>query len=471
MSLAYPATVSGFRLDKYEVTVGRFRQFVSAVVAGWLPAEGSGKHAHLNNGQGLANSSSSGGYETGWETLWGNLPAALQDWTPYLQNQPSTWTSSVGANENAPLSDVTWYAAYAFCIWDGGFLPSEAEWNYAASGGAEQRVYPWSSPPDSTALDCTYAHFGGCADSTTVLSPMLSVGAAPNVVGSESPKGDGKWGQADLAGNVYEWTLDDGAPSYVDPCIDCAEMTAAPPCCWNPVERGGSFLDDAVGVLTSSRFDGTGAAEPDLIIGFRCARSPALPACPAGKVYLSGSCAPCPSDETVCTGFCVNEQTDPNHCGACDTFCPLGAICQSGSCVCPGEGVLCGNTCVDDQTNPSNCGGCSSPCPTGATCQAGACVCPKGDTAANGVCCPTGKTGCTGVCVDEQIDPSHCGSCATVCPTGASCASGICSCLPGESACSGACVNEQTDPDFCGACDNSCPGSAPFCRGGVCAPN
>ncbi len=64
---ADPATVSGFRLDKYEVTVGRFRQFVKAWNggAGWTPPPGSGKHAHLNGGQGLANSGSPGTYEPG----------------------------------------------------------------------------------------------------------------------------------------------------------------------------------------------------------------------------------------------------------------------------------------------------------------------------------------------------------------------------------------------------------------------
>ena len=65
---ADPATVSGFRLDKYLVTVGRFRQFVEAWNggAGYLPAAGSGKHTHLNGGQGLANSGAAGTYETGW---------------------------------------------------------------------------------------------------------------------------------------------------------------------------------------------------------------------------------------------------------------------------------------------------------------------------------------------------------------------------------------------------------------------
>jgi formylglycine-generating enzyme required for sulfatase activity len=50
---ADPATVSSFLLDKYEVTVGRFRQFVSAWKGGWTPSAGSGKHVHLNGGKGL----------------------------------------------------------------------------------------------------------------------------------------------------------------------------------------------------------------------------------------------------------------------------------------------------------------------------------------------------------------------------------------------------------------------------------
>lgn len=43
---------------KYLITVGRFRQFVNAWFAGWRPAAGSGKHSHLNGGEGLANSAS-----------------------------------------------------------------------------------------------------------------------------------------------------------------------------------------------------------------------------------------------------------------------------------------------------------------------------------------------------------------------------------------------------------------------------
>jgi formylglycine-generating enzyme required for sulfatase activity len=65
---ANPATISDFRLDKYEVTVGRFRKFVDAWVGGWRPSAGAGKHTHLNGGAGLVNTA--GGNEPGWNATW-----------------------------------------------------------------------------------------------------------------------------------------------------------------------------------------------------------------------------------------------------------------------------------------------------------------------------------------------------------------------------------------------------------------
>src|SRR5690349_16170040 len=47
---ATPSTLSSFRLDKYTVTVGRFRQFVEAWYDGWRPDAGAGRHGHLNGG-------------------------------------------------------------------------------------------------------------------------------------------------------------------------------------------------------------------------------------------------------------------------------------------------------------------------------------------------------------------------------------------------------------------------------------
>jgi formylglycine-generating enzyme required for sulfatase activity len=154
---------------------------------------------------------------------------------------------------------LDWYEAYAFCIWDGGFLPSESEWNYAAAGGSDQRAYPWSPafPPGSTSIDCTTANYDGCPTGVV------------HAVGSESPAGDGKWGQSDLAGNVWEWNLDWGDSSYVTPCADCANLTAAD----YRVIRGASFGNTPDVLLVSFRNSDPTEYRGDLV-GVRCARTP-----------------------------------------------------------------------------------------------------------------------------------------------------------------------------------------------------
>jgi formylglycine-generating enzyme len=294
-----PASVSSFRLDKYEVTVGRFRQFVAAVVGGWLPPAGGGKHTHLNSGQGVADSSAPGSYETGWNAGWNNnLPGSAVGWSTTLAcggYGGDTWMSSVGANESLPIGCVNWYQAYAFCIWDGGFLPTEAEWNYAAAGGNEQRAYPWSNPATDQTIDCSYANYDvpwPYGTTKVFCSPSFNLDTHNFLswnVGVHAPKGDGKWGHSDLAGNVVEWSLDWFAP-YVRPCNDCAFVSSASQPVTVRVQRGGSYLSPpsgqqstaqgsngvtAVGssVLTSSRI----ANEPskgESMFGIRCARTP-----------------------------------------------------------------------------------------------------------------------------------------------------------------------------------------------------
>jgi formylglycine-generating enzyme len=264
-STASPATVSTFALDKYEITVGRFRQFVVAWDSGWTPPAGAGKHSYLNGGSGLANSGVAGTYEAGWNTEWTSaLATTASVWTTNLSCGASwqTWTPSPGANENLPIDCVTGYEAYAFCIWDNGFLPSEAEWNYAAAGGGAsdgQRVYPWSSPSTSLTIDCSYSNYSACGD-------------APNAVGSESPKGDGKWGQADLAGNVWEWALDWDA-AYANPCTDCAYLTSVGSSD-NGIYRGGSGTDQPGEQLVSFRGAQAPPSNRYFNIGARCARVP-----------------------------------------------------------------------------------------------------------------------------------------------------------------------------------------------------
>ena len=117
--------MSTFKLDKYEVAVGRFRQLVAAWTNGWLPAPGSGKHSYLNGGQGLVNRGLLAVppevvYETGWVS---SDDAYIQPTNANLTCQESfnAWTDTPGSQKDLPLACVTWQEAYAFCIWDGGF--------------------------------------------------------------------------------------------------------------------------------------------------------------------------------------------------------------------------------------------------------------------------------------------------------------------------------------------------------------
>lgn len=242
------ATLSDFRLDRFEITVGRFRNFVAAWDAGYRPAAGAGKHAHLRDGQGLA--MSDGGYETGWDPSWEALAQNAADWHALL----AAWDGARDI-ETTPISPINWYASYAFCIWDGGFLPSDSELNYAASGGSEQRVYPWSNPPTSPVIDCSFANYSSL--DMTGHPPYGYCGGNGYggllPVGSVSPKGDGKYGQADLGGNVWEWTLDWLNPN-VPTCFDCTTTKLTASTGWNEykVFRDGACDRDSSLIVSSS---------------------------------------------------------------------------------------------------------------------------------------------------------------------------------------------------------------------------
>jgi formylglycine-generating enzyme required for sulfatase activity len=171
----------------------------------------------------------------------------------------ATWTDNPGANETRPVNSVSWYVAFAYCASMGGRLPTEAEWNYAAAGGSEQRVYPFTGALDETKasyfVDGTKQCFG---DGVNGCSPADII-----VVGSK-PAGAGKYGQFDLAGNLSEWTLDGFAAAYATPCADCANLDGT----MGRVTRGGSYTNDMGGVATTVRSHST---MQSVTVGFRCA--------------------------------------------------------------------------------------------------------------------------------------------------------------------------------------------------------
>jgi formylglycine-generating enzyme required for sulfatase activity len=239
----YTATVSDFRLDTYEISVGRFRQFFAAY-PGSRPAPGSG--ANPNNPD-----------DTGWDPAWDtSLPADQAALDADVQTCGATLGTWTAGSDSLPMNCITWFEAYAFCIWDGGRLPTEAEWNYAAAGGDQQRHYPWSNPFDSEDID----------DSLAVYEPSPTAA----VVGSRSPQGDARWGQADMAGNVWEWAQDwYRGGGYPDHCINCADLTDYS----IRVIRGGDFYTGPINLLTSERLYHA-PGQPDFGVGARCARRP-----------------------------------------------------------------------------------------------------------------------------------------------------------------------------------------------------
>lgn len=95
--------------------------------------------------------------------------------------------------ENHPVTNVSWYAAMAYAQWAGKRLPSEAEWEKAARGGLIGQQYPWGDT-----LDPDMAYFGKDVGNT------YSVGQYP----------PNNYGIHDIAGNVWEWCLDEYALNF-----------------------------------------------------------------------------------------------------------------------------------------------------------------------------------------------------------------------------------------------------------------
>lgn len=281
-SAKYPATVGPFVLDTFEVTAGRFRAWVDATngnLRASAPAEGAGAHPKIKN--------------SGWRTEWNKyLPStraevdrmfgpeetdggfmacqygtniddsgALTWWTADLEKKvkdrnkgkPSVLSENTkDALDRKPVNCVPWHALFAFCVWDGGRLPTDAEFGFATAGGNEQRPFPWGKVDDKDlahiadrndlSLVPTYEYgqkyatarlydktlgpnvfednysftYGGKtmerSDNATHVAPV-----------GRKPLGNGKWGHADLAGGMFEWLLDEG-PIRPGQCNDCANV-------------------------------------------------------------------------------------------------------------------------------------------------------------------------------------------------------------------------------------------------------
>lgn len=171
--------VRDFYLDKYELTVGRVRAWADAGRP--VPSDGTplGHDA--------------AGREVRWKGTWSAMTEdALQGWARY-----DTWR---GGQVDLPKNFIDWYTSAAVCAFAGGRLPDDAEWHYAAVGGDENRPFPWGreeQTPERAVYNCM-----GDGNQSCSLKDILPVGSRP--------LGAGRWGNMDLVGSMFEWTMDGG---------------------------------------------------------------------------------------------------------------------------------------------------------------------------------------------------------------------------------------------------------------------
>jgi sulfatase modifying factor 1 len=240
------ALVPSFFMDRYEVTVGRVRAAIDR-----------GFHA---------------------VTIFAN-DQTISSTNGETDLTVCTWSHAPIGREDMPVTCVDPATARAFCRFDGGDLPLEVQWEYAAamSDRPARTPFPWGDgdgqPP--ACADAVYSRgdmngFYECAMAGFPFGPA-SVASADHEGGDRSIG----LGIVDLAGNVSEWTAD----AFASPAANCwAEAPIELPSCAvagvDSAGRGGSWPFSWTELTTVTR--GETYSPPDqqqsTTIGFRCVR-------------------------------------------------------------------------------------------------------------------------------------------------------------------------------------------------------
>jgi len=237
--------LDSFWIDQTEVTNEMFAKFVEST-SYVTDAEKAG---------------SSNDFRTTEQTIiWEKVKGLAWD-------HPQGKNSNVAGIQDHPVVHVSWNDANAYCSWAGRRLPTEAEWEKAASWShlvREKYRYPWGNRFDETRLNfcdmnCSYDY----------ATKNLDDGYAETSPVGSFPGGASPYGALDMSGNVLEWVADwYGAEYYRN---SPASNPLGPDSGQAHVVRGGAWATNDYYVSSPRRWGEWGPSFQHRALGFRCA--------------------------------------------------------------------------------------------------------------------------------------------------------------------------------------------------------